>query len=88
MNTQSIFNEVKRYNDYYKKNRSTAHLVSFGNSIEHCIEEFKISNPDIYKMYLVCEVSTPKTTKRSSSSIEDSCIEELSKDIQYWNSKK
>jgi len=81
---QQAFNAVKHYNDFYKKNRSLSHLSSFAHAIQESADDFCISDPNFYHMYLVCELIIPKDSKRSVDSIVKYCKEELSRDIHYW----
>lgn len=81
---QQALNAVKHYDSYYQKNRSELHLSSFAHAIQESAEDFSISDPCFYHMYLVCETIISNQSKRSSESIVKYCKEELLRDIHYW----
>lgn len=82
---QSVLNEVKKYNSYYNKNRSEKHITAFANAIYESVEDWGISNPNLYLMYLVCETIIPATSNRSLDNMTRYCKDELLKDIHYWS---
>ena len=81
---QQALNAVKHYDSYYKKNRSQNHLSAFAHSIQESVEDFSVSEPNFYHMYLVCETIIPHQSKRSTDSIIKYCKDELCRDIHYW----
>ena len=81
---QQALNAVKHYDSYYQKNRSESHLSSFAHAIQESAEEFSVSDPNFYHMYLVCETIISHQSKRSTESIVKYCKDELSRDIHYW----
>jgi len=84
---QQALNAVKHYDLYYQKNRSENHLSSFAHAIQESAEDFSISDPNFYHMYLVCECIIDRKSNRSNESIVRYCKSELAKDIHYWNFK-
>jgi len=84
---QQALNAVKHYDSYYKKNRTNNHLASFAHAIQESAEDFNISDPNFYHMYLVCELILPKESNRSTESIVRYCKSELARDIHFWNFK-
>ena len=81
---QQAFNAVKYYDSYFKKNRSNLHLSSFSHAIQEVVEDYNVSDPNFYHMYLVCENIIPKGSTRSVESIVKYCKYELSRDIHFW----
>ena len=79
-------NAVKNYDSYYQKNRTHKHLSSFAHAIQESAEDFSISDPNFYHMYLVCELIIPKQSNRSTYSIVRRCKSELAVDIHFWSS--
>jgi hypothetical protein len=81
---QQALNAVKNYDSYYKKNRTEFHLSSFAHAIQESAEDFGISDPNFYHMYLVCELIIPNQSNLSTESIVRYCKSELARDIHYW----
>ena len=78
------FDAVDNYDSYYQKNRSHNHLSAFAQAIQQSAEDFCISEPNFYHMYLVCELIIPKESNRSAESIVTYCKNELARDIHFW----